>query len=164
MSTYYYVQGQNLATWSTANSTTTQDDNSTGDTSTGVANTGPGTFVPALLTVFYDNGSQMTISGMQFTGANTPVGSPGTAGTWTLYGSNDHSTWTSITSGTTVITSDSSFHTYTASSLSGTYQYYRLGVQCNAGSGGKSTWNQTDWRLTLSAPAVRRANAIIMIE
>ena len=152
---YFYSLSSNTAAWATGISTSNLDDGSAGDTSTGISQTSPAGFVPALMTLFYDAGSSQAINAIQFTMRNTPTGAPGSGGTWTLEGSDDSSSWTSIATGTGTITQNSTFQTYNPTGLSGSFRYYRLGINCPAGGGGSCTALVTDWRLTFGAGSAK---------
>ena len=138
---YYYAGGYQTA-WSTSNPTSYLNDNSPGDTVTSPTATFPQSY-------FYNNASPADITGYQFTYSFTTCSGVVVGGSksFILEGSWDTSTWASINSGTL-----SSSGTYTNSSITGTYRYFRLSVQdttCN----GIRLGSVSDWRNTVTTPA-----------
>jgi hypothetical protein len=96
-----------------------------------------------------------------FTLKVTPSGGSGGSGQRTFYGSNDHVNWTTVSSATSAIPDDSTFHTYNNTGLFGTYQYYKLGTLAFAGTSGSTTMLLTDWIFTFSAAALARRRMFI---
>ena len=138
MGTYYYITGTYQASWSTANTTTTFNDNSAGDSTTGVSGTGS----PPTITAFFDNGSSQTLGSWQFTEQYQSVA--GVA--WILEGSTNSTSWTTINSGTVAYAGGSPVTTNQTGS--GTYRYFRLSLSQTGYSGGAPI-SLTDWRMTL---------------
>ena len=148
----YYLGGYGIVSsplaWTTANGTTTNwSDGSAGDTSTFNGAGAPG------YSAFYDNGAAGAISAAQFTCQlnNASVGNP-TA--YLLEGSNDTTTWTSISSGNTVAVGNGStgvFGTNSLTGLSGTYRYYRLTIGSPFSPTGSPGLQLSDWRMTIAS-------------
>lgn len=159
MATYYYTLGSYLSAWSTTNTTTVLNDGSAGDTTTFLSQASDGAS-QAFMTAFYDFGSAGTISANQFTYKD----SNGVAGTetltWTLQGATATAgPWTTIATNN-IIFSNSNFNTQSDSSLSGTYQYYRLGFSC-VGDVTPYTLYMSDWRPTISAGGGGGSSSVI---
>lgn len=72
---------------------------------------------------------------------------------WTLDGSNDGSTWTTLDTRSGQSFSNGQSRTYTVSGSPAAYSYYRLNISAVPGGGGASdNWPSfTEWRLTFTA-------------
>lgn len=145
---YYYTLDQFAASWSTANSTTKLNDGSPGDSTTFVNST---YLKPSNLTAFYDNGSQTTLNSYQFTYLLGVASIPDSWGA-ILEGSNDTTSWTTIDDQTSNTLALGSITTYSKTSLSVSYRYFRLSLT-DSDVASATMIVLYDWRMTFAASA-----------
>ncbi len=135
---YYWTTGY-LTAWTTLHPTTNFNDNLQGDQTTyeSVTNGGNGW---TGITGFYDNGSAGKVSSGGFT---FWISSVTGICTYTLQGSTDHSSWTTLL---TNFVGTNGWFTIPLSASSTSYRYYRLGVE--AGNNYVNFIRISDWRMS----------------